>query len=381
MPIALVVAATVLTHTAFNGSRLAISLTALSRGATPLTVGVLLSLIAALPMLFAVPAGRLADRIGVRYPILAGVALLGLSVSIPGVFPYTPALYVAAAGSGLGFMLFHISIQHAVGEAGTESSRRDDFGWLSLGFSISNFLGPTTAGFAIDSIGHRGAFAIMSLFALASLALLVNRRGHFRHSPHRSRQGASASALELFANPELRRVFVVTGLLASAWDLFAFAVPVYGNAIHLRASTIGLILASFAAATFVVRVALPWISRHLREWTLITATFAIACLAYACFPMVRTVPLLAAIAFLLGLGLGATQPSILTLLYATAPRGRGAEAVGMRSLVLAASSTFLPLAFGGAGEAVGMLPVFWAMATALAGGGVIANRRRAAGPP
>jgi hypothetical protein len=52
----------------------------------------------------------------------------------------------------------------------------------------------------------------------------------------------------------------------------------------------------------------------------------------------------------------------------------------MRSLVLAASSTFLPLAFGGAGEAVGMLPVFWAMATALAGGGVIANRRRAAGP-
>ncbi|HUJ01099.1 MAG TPA: MFS transporter [Usitatibacter sp.] len=378
MPIALVVVATVLTHTAFNGGRLTISLTALAAGATPLTVGVLMSLVAALPMLVAVRAGRLVDRIGVRYPILCGVALLGLSISIPAVFPVLPALYVAAAGSGLGFMLFHISIQHAVGESASEAKRRDDFGWLSLGFSISNFLGPTVAGFAIDAIGHRGAFSVVCGFAAASLALLAVQRRRFRHSPHRRHEPSAGGVLQLLADAELRRVFVVTGLLASAWDLFAFAVPVYGSAIRLSASTIGLILASFAAATFVVRVALPWISRHVREWTLITGTFCIAFVAYAFFPMVRTVPLLAAIAFLLGLGLGATQPSILTLLYATAPAGRGAEAVGVRSLVLSASSTFLPLAFGGVGDALGMLPVFWAMATALAGGGVIANRRRVA---
>ncbi|HXS51025.1 MAG TPA: MFS transporter [Usitatibacter sp.] len=380
MPIALVVAATVLTHTAFNGGRLAISLTALAAGATPLTVGLLLSLIAALPMVLAVHVGRLVDRIGVRHPILCGVALLGLSVSIPAAFPAMPALYVAAAGSGVGFMLFYISIQHAVGEAASEAKRRDDFGWLSLGFSISNFLGPTVAGFTIDALGHRAAFATLALFALASLAVLVTRRGRLRHSPHRPHDGAERSALQLLANAELRRVFVVTGLLASAWDLFTFAVPVYGNSIHLAAFTIGLILASFAAATFLVRLALPWLSRHLREWTLITATFCIASVAYACFPMVSTVPLLALISFLLGLGLGATQPSILALIYAKAPPGRGAEAVGLRSVVLGASSTFLPLAFGGAGEAVGMLPVFWAMATALAGGGLLANRRRAAGP-
>jgi MFS family permease len=380
LPIALVVAATVLTHTAFTGARLAISLTALAGGATPFTVGVLMSLIAALPMVVAVRAGRLVDRIGVRYPILCGVALLGSSVCIPAAFHVVPALYVAAAGSGLGFMLFHISIQHAIGEASTEGKRRDDFGWLSLGFSISNFLGPTIAGFAIDAIGHRATFAVVSLFAAASLAVLAASRRRLRHSPHRRHEDAAGSALELLADRELRRVFFVTGLLASAWDLFAFAVPVYGNSIHLSASTIGLILASFAAATFLVRIALPWLSRHVREWTMITATFCIACVAYAFFPMVRTVPLLACISFLLGLGLGATQPSILSLIYSKAPAGRGAEAVGLRTVVLGASSTFLPLAFGGAGEALGMLPVFWAMATALAGGGVVANRRRASGP-
>ena len=380
MPLALIVVATVLAHAAFTGGRLAISLTALALGASPLTVGLLMSLMAALPMVLAVPAGRMVDRIGVRYPIIAAVALLGLAVVLPGAFPGLRTLFAAAAGVGVGFMLFHISIQHTVGEGSSEAERRDNFGWLSLGFSISNFVGPTVAGFSIDAFGHRSTFVALSLFAFAGVAVLALRRERFRHTPNARTGGRGRGTTELLRDPELRRVFVVTGMLASAWDLFVFAVPVYGNSIHLSATTIGLILASFAAATFLVRVALPWISRHLREWSMITATFFVACVAYALFPVVRTVPLLATIAFLLGLGLGATQPSIMTLLYATAPPGRGGEAVGVRSVVLNASSTFLPLAFGGVGEALGMLPVFWAMAVALAGGGLIANRRRLAGP-
>ena len=125
-------------------------------------------------------------------------------------------------------------------------------------------------------------------------------------------------------------------------------------------------------------MALPWISRHVRDWPMITATFVIACVAYALFPLVETVPLLAAIAFLLGLGLGSTQPSIMSLLYAKAPPGRAGEAVGVRSVVLNASHTVLPLAFGGVGAALGMAPIFWTMAGALAGGAVMANRRRLA---
>jgi MFS family permease len=155
-------------------------------------------------------------------------------------------------------------------------------------------------------------------------------------------------------------------------------MPIYGTSIHLSASTIGLIIGSFALATFIVRIALPWLSRHLNEWPMITATMCVACVAYAIFPLLTTVPLLAAIAFLLGLGLGATQPSVLSLIYAAAPVGRAGEAVGVRMVVLNASSTFLPLAFGGLGAALGMTPIFWSMSAALAGGGWVANRRRRA---
>lgn len=376
MPLALIVFATVLAHAGFNGSRLTISLNALTLGASPLVVGSMMSLFAALPMVFGVPAGRLVDRVGVRTPILCASAFLAVAVALPGAFPGVPSLYAAAACVGTAFMMFHICVQHAVGEGSSEEDRKTNFGWLALGFSISNFFGPTLAGVAIDTLGFAPTFVLLAALAFASFVLLVSRRAVFTHTPHGSGTGAQGSTFELLRDPALRRVFLVTGLLASAWDLFVFVMPIYGTSIGLSASTIGFILGSFALATFIVRVFLPWIQRRLREWTMITTTMAIACVAYGVFPLMETVPLLAAAAFLLGLGLGATQPSIMSLLYAQAPPGRAAEAVGVRSVVLNASHTVLPLAFGGVGAALGMTPVFLTMSGALAAGGFFANRRR-----
>ena len=378
MPLALLVATVVLAHTAYNGTRLNISLAALAAGASPLTVGVLMSLIAALPMLLGIASGRLVDRMGVRVPIIGAVLLIIVSVALPGLFPGLASLHVAAAGAGTGFMLFHICAQHMVGEMSSQEARRDNFGWLALGFATSNFVGPSVAGISIDQLGHRATFLILAGFALASLAILVARRGGLAHTPHAERHDDVRSAWDLMRNAELRRVFLVSGLLASAWDLFVFVMPIYGTQIGLSATTIGMILAAFAAATFTVRLALPVISRYMREWPLITTTFAIACVAYAIFPLVATVPLLACIAFLLGLGLGATQPSIMALVYATAPSGRAGEAVGVRTAVLNASHTALPLLFGALGAALGMSPVFWCMSGVLAAGGLFANGRRAA---
>jgi predicted MFS family arabinose efflux permease len=377
VPLALIVVTSVLAHAAFNGSRLTISLNALAMGASPITVGVLMSLFAALPMALGVAAGRLVDRIGVRRPLLAATAFLALALTLPAAFPGLVALYLAAAGAGTGFMLFHICVQHAVGEGSGASERKANFGWLALGFSISNFLGPTFSGFAIDTVGHRATFLMLSLLAMTSFVVLAARRARFTHSSPARDTGERRSALELLRDPELRRVFIVTGLLASAWDLFVFVMPIYGTSIGLNASTIGLILGSFALATLLIRIALPWISRRMRDWTMITATMCVACVAYSLFPLVRTVPLLASIAFLLGLGLGATQPSVMSLIYAKAPAGRAGEAVGVRTVVLNVSHTILPLAFGGLGAAMGMMPVFWSMASALASGAWFANRRRA----
>jgi predicted MFS family arabinose efflux permease len=376
MSLALLIFTVILAHCAFGATRLNISLAALAAGASPLTVGVMMSLIAALPMMLGVAAGKLIDRTGVRVPMIAGVCFLIAAVALPGLSPGVPSLLFSAAGIGAGFMLFQMCAQHMVGEMSTDEDRRDNFGWLALGFSTSNFIGPSLAGFAIDRYGHADTFLLFSGFALASLVTLVARRSGLTHKAHVA-QGPPRSAWDLMRDAKLRRVFIISGLLASAWDLFVFIMPIYGTTIGLSATTIGLILASFAAATFTVRLVLPILSKMLNDWTLITITFAVALAAYIAFPLVRTVPLLSSIAFILGLGLGATQPSILALVYSTAPAGRAGEAVGVRTVVLNASHTVLPLVFGGLGTALGsMLPVFWTMSVALAAGGWYSNRTR-----
>jgi len=376
MSLALLIFTVILAHCAYGGTRLNISLAALSAGASPLTVGVMMSLIAALPMLLGVAAGQFIDRTGVRVPMIAGVSILIAAVALPGLAPGVPSLLFSAAGIGTGFMLFQICAQHMVGEMSTDEDRRDNFGWLALGFATSNFIGPTVAGLAIDHFGHDDTFLVFASFALASLITLIARRAKLTHKTQ-SAAGPPRSAWDLMRDAKLRRVFIISGLLASAWDLFVFIMPIYGTSIGLNATTIGLILASFAAATFTVRLMLPILSRMVQEWTLITATFAIALVAYLAFPMVRTVPLLSSIAFLLGLGLGATQPTIMALVYSSAPAGRAGEAVGVRTVVLNASHTVLPLVFGGLGTVLGsMLPVFWTMSIALAGGAWYSNRTR-----
>ena len=125
-----------------------------------------------------------------------------------------------------------------------------------------------------------------------------------------------------------------------------------------------------------MRLALPLIVHRVSHWKLLVGAMFVTGLALALVPFVTDVALLMALSFLLGAGLGGAQPMIMALLYNTAPAGRGAEAVGVRTLLLNFSQTGIPLTFGALGAAMGMTPVFLAMGVALAAGGWYARRVR-----
>jgi predicted MFS family arabinose efflux permease len=152
------------------------------------------------------------------------------------------------------------------------------------------------------------------------------------------------------------------------WDLYSFMVPIYCARIGFSASMIGVVLASFAAATFVVRLMMRFIARHLHEWQVLASALAVAGSSYFLFPLLENVYLLIALSFFLGLGLGSSQPMVMTLLHNTSPQGRVGEAVGVRTTVMNTSQTVMPLLLGAFGTAFGMLPVFWAMALLMSGG-------------
>jgi len=102
----------------------------------------------------------------------------------------------------------------------------------------------------------------------------------------------------------------------------------------------------------------------------------VGAVSYVLFPMFETALLLAGVAFILGLGMGCSQPGSLMLIYDRAPPGRSGEALGLRLTINNFMHIAVPMIFGTIGTALGVAPVFYANAAILAAGGAIATRAR-----
>ena len=365
---------TILLHLAFAGMRVAQSLLALDLGASAATVGMLMSLLAIVPMIFAVSWGRYIDRVGIRAPMFTGAAAILAALAVAIAVPRIEALFVVSALAGSGFMYFHIAVNQAAGLIGTPAERARNFSVLALAFSVSSFLGPMVAGFAIDLVGYTYTFAFFAGSVVLMIALMLLWPIEVKRPDSTARTGEKKRLKDLLRVPTLRRVFVVSGLLSMGWDLFAFVMPIHGRQLGLSASTIGLILGAFGAAVFVVRLVMPPIAHRLSEWKILIGAMFVTGVALALLPLTREVPLLIALAFVLGMGLGGAQPMVMALLYNKAPPGRAGEAVGVRTLLLNFSQAGIPLMFGALGAALGMAPVFWVMALSLIGGAWYAKR-------
>jgi MFS family permease len=83
-------------------------------------------------------------------------------------------------------------------------------------------------------------------------------------------------------------------------------------------------------------------------------------------------------AVLLGLALGCTQPMVMSLLHDLTPGQRHGEALALRSMIINASSTALPLLFGASGALVGAAALFWAAGGAVGAGSWLARRLKPA---
>jgi len=360
------IALSILNHVAFSGARVALTLTALHLHAPTVQVGAVLSMLSLLPMLLAIPGGRWIDRIGARWPMLLGTGLIAAGMLLPLAWLSVPALFATAVLVGLGFLPFHMGIQKLISELGTPEDRRHNLSLMAIGFSVSAFLGPTSAGFLIDGLGHRLAFGVLALLPLVALAWmrwLRERLPQGRVTP--PGPARSLSVRDLLATPELRRLYLMVALVSSAWEVHQFLVPLYGARIGLSASGIGLILGGFAVATMLVRMVVPLFLMDVSEWRAVLCSIAVAGVVFALYPSFATLESLLALSFVLGLGLGVSQPMTLSIMARAAPAGRLGEATGLRLMLVNGTQTALPTAFGALGGAFGIATLFWGMAVVL----------------
>ncbi|HEX7557589.1 MAG TPA: MFS transporter [Usitatibacter sp.] len=380
MLIYLAVLLSLLQGISLRGAKMVVSLSALSMGATPFQVGTIGALFALFPLFLAVTAGRLSDRIGVRRPIAGGAALMALALLVPLAVPGLAGLMLCATLVGLGHIFFHVSMHSLIGAYGEGEARTRNFATFSLGASVSAFIGPSISGFSIDGLGYAPTHMILAAISISPAILILARPrlvpAHVAHPPERK----AVDSTSLFASPGLRRTLIMSGVTLTGIELFTFYFPVYGRSIGLSASSIGMVMSSYAVAAFIVRMGMHRAARRVGDIGVLTASLFVAGVTFLAVPFVKEAPLLALVAFLLGLGLGCAQPLTILLTYNHAPPGRSGEALGMRLSVNKLAQILVPVVFGGLGTAFGLLLVFWANGAFLLAGGFVslAERRIAA---
>lgn len=381
MAIYLAVLLTFLQGMSTRGAKMLVSLAALNEGANPFQVGLIGAMFPLLPLLLAVYAGKVSDRVGVRVPLMAGGLVIAAGILVPLAWRGIPGLVAAGICVGFGHIFYQVSAQNLIGALGGGEERTRNFATFSLGQSMSAFSGPLVTGFSIDGLGFRPTYVVLASIAVLPAMLLLLRPSIAPAGGAHETAGDRGGALELLANAGLRRAIVMSGLALTGIELFTFYFPVYGRAIGLSASAIGMVMASYAVAAFIVRIGVRRAARRVGELGVLTASLFVAGTTYLLVPMVSHAILLALMAFLLGLGLGCAQPLTIMLTYSHAPRGRSGEALGMRLTVNKLTQIAVPLVFGGLGSAFGLVPVFWANgAFLLAGAFLSLTERRMASP-
>lgn len=358
----------------FFAARLLLALYALKLGAGPLAVGVLAATFSAAPTLLSWVAGRLSDRFGSRVPIMCSAAVAICGMSLPYFARSLPVLYLAAAMCGLSFTFYNVSAQNLVGSLSDPRTRTRNYANLTLVASCGSLLAPIITGYSVDHAGPAVTCLYLALVWVAPLAALIFWGGLL---PGAARNSAPTGSMrDILLAPGLLRVLATSSLVVVGMDLFQFYLPIYGHAIALSASAIGIVLAMLSAASVVVRLAMSKLLSAFGEERLLVCSFLLGAGAFVLLPFFENGVALAVIAFIFGLGMGCGAPITMMLAFSQSATGRSGEALGLRLTVNHLTRVVGPVLFGSIGSAFGLFPVFWGNAALLALGSMISRPKR-----
>lgn len=374
MSVRFIIALTLSNMTSVRTGRVLLTLYAIKLGADPLFIGTLAAGFSVVPILFSWAAGRWSDRFGARGLLFIGVAGSASGMLLPYFAPSLTTLFVAAVASGLSMSFCNVCLQNLVGLLSRPENRARNFSNYTLAGSLSSFVGPLIAGFSIDHAGLGNSCLIVVALAAPPIALLLARG---RTLPRGSGEARPAgSLLHTLRAPGVWRVLAASGLAQTGTDLFQFYMPVYAHDAGLSASAIGVVLAGYAAAAFVVRYLLPALTSSAGEEKVLACAFVAGAGAFVLVPFSHGAAVLALVSFLAGLSLGCMGPLTMMLMYSRSAAGRSGEALGLRLTFDNLARLAGPLLFGLIASVAGLAAVFWLNAAMLGSGSLFARRGR-----
>lgn len=358
------IATLICVHASMAVTRVTAALWVLNHGYGEASVGLLLSLFAVAPIVLSLWAGRLADRHGFHRPVGVGVTLAFAGALLALAVQQLWAIAIGCLLCGGAIAVAAVAMQREAGMMAEQPGElKRIFSWMALGPALSNSLAPIVAGLLIDHVGMTAAFGFATLLPLLAWGLAQKVP---RHRSQPAAQGhREPAAWDLFRLPAFRRLMLVNLVLSACWDAHSFVVPVVGHARGLSASSIGVVLGSFAVAATCVRLAIVRFADDLDEVRALRTAMAVAMLTFLAYAWLPGTAGLMAGSAVLGTALGSVQPMILAMLHRVTPPERHGQALGLRMFAVNGATVAMPAGFGLLAAATALAAPMWLMASLL----------------
>ncbi|MBM7807924.1 MFS family permease [Geodermatophilus bullaregiensis] len=344
---------------------------AIDLGAGALAVGLLTGAFALLPMLVALPLGRLADRrrpepilVGGLALLVAGCVLLAVSDSLSGI----------AAGNvvlGLGNLGCIVGGENVVARL-PPAQLDGGFGLFTAVVSGGQLVGPALAGFVLSTapgdLSSGTSRALLVSAGLCALGLpaavwLAIRR---RFPAPQGRPGEqSLPASRILRLPGVPSGVFTSLVLAAAVDLLTAYLPLLGESRGIAPSTVGVLLSVRAGATVASRVLVPRMLRWLGRPRLVVLSTVGSGLAVACLPAAGNVAVLAVLLAGIGFLLGVGQPLMMTVIVRAVPEDARGAALALRLVGNRIGLVGTPAAAGLLAGTTGLSAAFWLLGALL----------------
>jgi MFS family permease len=351
------------------------SLFAKQLDASMVEIGLITACYSITPLVLAVFAGRYIDRYGEKIPIFIGSLGIIISLCLPFFFPMIPILYISQLLLGGGHLLALLAVQNGVTKSASNQNRDQAVGSFSLFTSIGMLLGPLIGGYTTEHLGFQMSYILISLIPIASIIVSQFTISSPRNiSRSTKKNSTNYNYKELLLIPGLSRSIFVSMIILSALDIFYVYFPLYAQSIGLSLSQIGWILTVQAASNALVRIFMPQLVRNFGRITILWIFMAIGALAYGIIPFQQQFMYLLITAFILGTGLGVTQPLTIVLSYNASPPGQSGEVLGLRLASNRLAQTIVPFLFAYISSFIGLGTIFFIKSVLLFTGSLTARR-------
>ena len=358
----------VLTQAATFLARPVTSYRALALGADERVIGLITASFAVIPLVVAVPLGRVADR---RRPVgmfAAGVAILATSFLLLGLAGSLAELALWSALLGLGHLALILAAQSLIAQQSADRQHDRDFGLMAAAVSLGQLVGPALGGLVLSAgAGPDGSLegaTTRAFLVAAGLAALALPACFGTRAPGAGRVPGAGAGRPMRAADIVRAPGVPAGMFASvailaAVDIITAYLPVIGERNGIGPAVVGALLSLRAAASILSRLLIPWMVRALGRMRLIAVSAAGSALAMAVLPVPDGAPALAVILIVAGFFLGIGQPLTMSLIVQAVPDDARGTALAIRLFGNRVGQVATPAVAGLVAGAAGIAAAFW----------------------